>query len=99
MKKGSYCHHWKPPCKQSEQTELLAIRYKVTDKTNIENLTKKKQFLANIETENDLTMYLAGKVDIYLNNLDYVVVYGNTCITNLMNSKETSFDYNQEEAV
>ena len=44
-------------------------------------------------------MYLAGKVDIYLNNLDYVVVYGNTYITNLMNSKETSFDYNQEEAV
>ena len=43
-------------------------------------------------------MYLAEKVEIYLNNLDYVVGYGNTCITNMMNLKETLFDYNQEEA-
>ena len=42
-------------------------------------------------------MYLTEKVEIYLNNLDYVVVCGNTCITNMMNLKET-FDYNQEEA-
>ena len=47
----------------TKRTNGIAVRYKVTDKTNIENLTK-KQFLANIETENDLTMYLAGKVDI-----------------------------------
>ena len=32
-----------------------------------------------------------------MNNLDYVVVYGHTCITNIINLKET-FDYNQEEA-
>ena len=43
-------------------------------------------------------MYLAEKVEIYLNNLDYVVGYGNTCITHMMNLKETLFDYNQEEA-
>lgn len=28
----------------------------------------------------------------------YVVVYGNTCIINTMNLKETLSDYNQEEA-
>ena len=43
-------------------------------------------------------MYLAEKVEMCLNNLDYVVGYGNTCVTNMMNLKETLFDYNQEEA-
>ena len=79
---------------RTKRTNGVAVRYKVTDKTNIEHLTT-KQFLANIETRNDLTMYLAKKVEIYLNNLDYVVVYENTCITNMMNVKETLFDYNQ----
>ena len=79
------------------RTNGIAVRYKVTDKTNIEHLTT-KQFLANTETKNDLSMYLAGKVDIHLSNLDYVVVYGNTCITNMINLNETLFDYNQEEA-
>ena len=83
--------------KTSMQTNGIAVRYKVTDKTNIEHLTP-KQFLANTETKNDLSMYLAGKVDIHLSNLDYVVVYGNTCITNMINLNETLFDYNQEEA-
>ena len=83
--------------KTSMQTNGIAVRYKVTDKTNIEHLTT-KQFLANTETKNDLSMYLAGKVDIHLSNLDYVVVYGNTCITNMINLNETLFDYNQEEA-
>ena len=61
---------------RTKQTDGTAVRYKVTDKTNIEHLTT-KQLLVNIETKNDLTMFLAEKVEIYLNNLDYVVVYGN----------------------
>ena len=81
---------------RTKRSNGIAARYKVTDKTNIEHLTT-KQFFANIETKNDLTMYLAKKVEIYLNNLDYVVVYGNTCIKNIMNLKEKLFDYNQEE--
>ena len=82
---------------RAKRTNGIAARFKVTDKTNIEHLTT-KQFLANIETKNDLMMCLAEKVETYLNNLDYVVGYGNTCITNMMNLKETLFDYNQEEA-
>ena len=73
---------------RTKRTNGIAVRCKVINKTNIEHLTT-KQFLVNIETKNDLTMYLVEKVEIYLNNLDYVVVYGNTCITDLMNLKET----------
>ena len=53
---------------------------------------------ANKANKRNHTMYLAEKVEIYLNNLDYVVVYGNTCITNMMNLKEILFYYDQEEA-
>ena len=82
---------------RTKRTNGIAVRYKVTDITNVEHLTT-KQFLANIETKNDLMMCLAEKVETYLNNLDYVVGYGNTCITNMMNLKETLFGYNEEEA-
>ena len=82
---------------RTKRTNGITVRYKVTDKTNIEHLTT-KQFLAKIEVKNDLSMYLAEKVEIYLNDLGYVFVYRNTCITNMMNLKETLFDYNQEGA-
>ena len=41
-------------------------------------------------------MYLAEKVEIYPKNPDYVVVYGNTCITNMMNLKETLLFYYED---
>ena len=64
---------------RTKRTNGITVRYKVTDKTNIEHLTT-KQLLANIETKNDLTIYSAEKVEIYLNNLDYVLVYENNCV-------------------
>ena len=41
---------------RTKQTNRIPVRYKVTNKTNIEHLTT-KQFLANIETKNNLTMH------------------------------------------
>ena len=43
---------------RTKRTNGIAVRYKVTDKTNTGHLTT-KQFLANIETKNNLTMCLA----------------------------------------
>ena len=74
---------------------LSAIRYKIADSTKIGHL-KTKEFLSSIETKMELTEYLSLKLKETL-KIDYVLVYGNCCLTNI--SLDSSlFNYNQEEA-
>ena len=47
---GRYTLSSLKPSTRAKRTNGIAVRYKVTDKTNIEHLTT-KQFLANIETK------------------------------------------------
>ena len=75
---------------------LSAVRYKVSDSTKIGHL-KTKEFLSPIKTKIKLTEYLSKKLNDTL-TLDFVVVYGNCCLTNISSLNQELFDYNQEEA-
>ena len=55
-----------------------------------------QEFLANNETNNDLTQYLAEKLVTALATAAYEIVFGNTCKTNI-DINENLLDYNQEE--
>ena len=68
----------------------------VSDESKIGHLTT-KQLLAKIETKNDLTKHIAEKLASSLNTVDYVIVFGNNCKTN-MNINQDLHQYNQEEA-
>ena len=56
-----------------------------------------KQFLSSIQTKNDLTEYLCKKIELHL-DIKYVLVYGNTCISNISNLNPILKTYSQEEA-
>ena len=75
---------------------LSAVYYKVSDTTRISHLST-KEFLSSIKTKSELTEYL-GKKLAECTSKEYVVVYGNTLITNIGNLDEQLYNYNQEEA-
>ena len=66
---------------RSKWNKREAVHYKVYDSTQIGYLTL-KQFLSSVKTKNELTIYLRKKLKDQL-NVDFVIVFGNTCITNL----------------
>ena len=66
---------------RSKRHKGEAVHYKVYDSTQIGHLTS-KQFLSSVKTKNELTIYLSKKLKDQL-NVDFVIVFGNTCITNL----------------
>ena len=72
------------------------IQYKIHGKSKIGHL-ETKEFLANKETKNDLTQYLAEKLVTALATVAYAIVFGNTCETNI-DINENLFSYNQEKA-
>ena len=81
---------------RTKRTHGVSVRYRISDESKIGHLTT-KQFLANIETKNDLTKHIAEKLASSLNTVDYVIVFGNSCKTN-MNINQDLHQYNQEEA-
>ena len=56
-----------------------------------------KQFLSSVKTKNELTIYLSKKLKDQL-NADFVIVFGNTCITNLDDLDSNLKQYSHEEA-
>ena len=75
---------------------LTPIRYKITDDTPIGYLTTRK-LLSHIETKNELTKFLAKKIEESMMR-SYVVVYQHSCITNLSDLNPELRNYSQEEA-
>ena len=57
---------------------------------------ERKEFLANNETKNDLTQYLAEKMVKALATVAYAIVFGNTYKTDI-DINENLFSYNQKE--
>ena len=74
---------------------LSTVRYEVSNSTKIGHL-KAKEFLSAIETKIELTECLSKKLNDTL-TLDFVVVYGNFCLTNVFSLNRELFDYNQED--
>ena len=72
------------------------MRYKISDSAKIGHL-KTKEFLSVIETKIELTEY-SSKTLIDTLTLDFVVVYGNCCLTNISSLNRELFYYSQEEA-
>ena len=72
------------------------MHYEVSDSTKIGHL-KTNEFLSAIETKIKLTEYLSKKLNDIM-TLDFVVVYGNSCLTYISSINRELFDYNQEEA-
>ena len=56
-----------------------------------------KQFLSAIKTKNERTEYLSNKVQLKL-DIEYVVVYGMTCVTNIIDLDPELKNYTHEEA-
>ena len=84
-------------CQESNKENLVEkASYKIHDKSKIGHL-ETKEFLANNETKIDLTRYLAEKLVAALTNVAYVIVFGNTCKTNI-DLQDNLFNYNKEEA-
>ena len=75
---------------------LSVVHYEVSDSTKIGHLTT-NEFLSAIETKIKLTEYLSKKLNDIM-TLDFVVVYGNSCLTYISSINRELFDYNQEEA-
>ena len=59
-----------------------------------------KQFLSSIETENELTAFFSHKVAdaMVSRGVEFVIVYGTTCNTNIIDLDPELMVYNQEEA-
>ena len=74
---------------------LSVVHYEVSDSTKIGHL-KTNEFLSAIETKIKLIEYLSKKLNDM--TLDFVVVYGNSCLTYISSINRELFDYNQEEA-
>jgi len=75
---------------------LMSVHYKVSDSTKIGHLAT-KEFLSSIKTKMELTEYLSIKLKEALRK-DFVIVYGNCCLTNIPSLDPELFNYNQEEA-
>ena len=58
---------------------------------------KTKEFLSAIVAKMKLTEYLSKKLNNTL-TLDFVVVYGNCCLTNISSLNRKLLHYNQEKA-
>ena len=56
-----------------------------------------KQFLSAIKTKNELTEYLSSKVQMQL-DIEYVIVYGMTCIKNISDLDPELKNHTLEEA-
>ena len=84
---------------RSKRTHGNAVQYHIQDEAIIGHLTT-KQFLSSIETKNELTAFLSHKVaDAMISKeVEYVVVYGRTCDTNIIDLDPELMTYNQEEA-
>ena len=81
---------------RANRNKNVPVQYKITDATKIGHL-KTKQLLSSIETKNELTAYLSHKLRSEL-NMDYVIVYGRTCLTNIADLDPELQTYNHEEA-
>ena len=67
---------------RAKRTKGVSVQYKISDTTQIGHLMT-KQFLSAIKTKNERTEYLSNKVQLQL-DIEYVVVYGMTCVTNII---------------
>ena len=69
---------------RDKRTKGISTRYKIADDTNIENVSL-KSLLSHVETKQELTAYLSRKVTVACreNQKRYVIVYENTCETNV----------------
>lgn len=60
---------------------LLSVQYNICHTTKIEHL-ENKNFISSIETKSDLIEYFSKKLKQNL-TMNFVVVYGNTTLTNV----------------
>ena len=86
----------KSTTRDSRTKNYSAVHYKISDSTRIGHL-KTKQFLASIDTKNELTEYLSKKLEEHL-SVDYVIVYQQTVLTNLTDFDQHLRSYCHEEA-
>ena len=84
---------------RSKRTHGVSVQYRVRDEAQIGHLTT-KQFLSSIETKNELTAFLSHKVAdaMVSRGVEFVIVYGTTCNTNIIDLNPELMVYNQEEA-
>ena len=73
-----------------------SVQYKVLDSTKIEHL-ETKDFLSSIETKQELTKYLSGKLSQHLSK-DFVIVLNGNVTSNMSDLDENLFNFNHEEA-
>ena len=81
---------------RAKRTKGVSVQYKISDTTQIGHRMT-KQFLSAIKTKNELTEYLSNKVQLQL-HIEYVVVYGMTCVTNIIDLDPELKNYTHEEA-
>lgn len=84
---------------RKKRTSGKEVRYKVSDSTNIANITL-KQLLSHIETKQQLTKYLAKYfIEIITStNKRYVVTYDKISESNIQDSIEDVATHDHEEA-
>ena len=73
-----------------------SVQYKVLDSTKIEH-PERKEFLSSIETKEELTKYLSGKLNHHLSK-DFVIVLNGNVTSNMSDLDENLLNYNHEEA-
>ena len=74
---------------------LSAVRYKIANNTKIGYL-ETKEFISSIKAKNDLTECLSKKLQKVL-NVEFVVVFGTTTLTNMASFNPDLLIYSQEE--
>ena len=79
-----------------KRTGNVSVQYKITDSTQIGHLTT-KQFLSSTKTKSDLIAYICEKGQ-HLIQKDYVLVFENTCLSNLIDLDPDLKIYTHEEA-
>ena len=84
---------------RDSRTNGVQIQYKVADDTQISALDT-HQFLSHIDTKHELTIYLANKLKLALDEteINYVIVYDTTCETNIPNLDRSKLSHSHEEA-
>ena len=81
---------------RTAKTEGEIVRFKISDDTVIEHLTK--QFLSDIKTKQGLTKYLSMKLYNVFKNVVFAASYEFTCISKISDIDARLKDYCHEEA-
>lgn len=95
-----YCEQSLKSRTRSKRTAGYQVRYKITDTTDISNVSL-KQFLSHIETKQELTIYLAklARFAFESEEITFTITYDRQCESNIPNYRIPNHDHEEADTL